>query len=116
VAVAWLIGNPKHIEAAMASFMIAQTLAEHRTDRENQAIVKEGNNVDALSHLAEPLEKCSWWYANLGHAYRSQFPQIDALRSAENHYRTAVALGGRNEMEVSHLMFILSTTLATVFE
>jgi len=82
-AIAWLTGNPKHKEASMAAFVIAETLAVPR----DITSIHEESNV------------------------HNQFPKINALRSAENNYRTAIALGGSNESE----MFTLSATLSTTF-
>jgi tetratricopeptide (TPR) repeat protein len=113
VATVWLNGNPKFISVSMASFMLARALYESSQSRESSS----EDILLCVAKLAQVdrSEDRGRWYANLGHGYREKFPEMIALRSAEQYYRISLRNAvGRTEL--AHRKYLISSTLVTIFE
>jgi len=113
-ATAWLIGDPVNIEASMAAFLICRRLYENF--RATQPAHEVRDTIAVLSRLADVdhIEKQSSWHVNIGHAYRHEFPELTALRSATKHYLNALR-SSREANEIAFVKYLVSATLAMIY-
>jgi tetratricopeptide (TPR) repeat protein len=119
----WLTGDPQNYRASMARFMIVRALdLQAKEDIEMRADTPISDTVGRLSSMIESQvpEKGVWWFMNLGHAYRNDFPNVDALRLAASQYRAALASSrGSDEVadidEVAGILYTISDTLSRSF-